>query len=366
MDALDALQPKLIVSFRGKKLEIELEQGLVVREIKARVATAADPILELTSNDIKLMYKGKILNDDNQDVYAMLVGDTKMRNKTFRIMATGVSSTEATALNTEFQQGLQRAPRIRNDLTANGRMEIARRQRLAQNLMNKGRSTAPKYGFGRIETLPMLPEQETAKKILTTLANDPGILACMAKHKWNVGSLAELYPEGKVGQSDVCVMGLNKNKGQQILLRVRTDDLKGFRKMLSIRKVLFHELSHNVHSEHNEEFFQLMRQIERECNELDWTGGAGLSAMNGDDKVSSALYSGGSDRLGGSESSQINTPVRELAARAAMMRLTAEEEEIQEHCGCGKDFSTRQTEEMKVDDSSNGIDKDESERSQTS
>jgi hypothetical protein len=53
-----------------------------------------------------------------------------------------------------------------------------------------------------------------SRDILTTLANDPGILACMNLHKWKVGSLAEPYPEGKVGESAVCVMGLNKNKGQ--------------------------------------------------------------------------------------------------------------------------------------------------------
>jgi hypothetical protein len=366
MDAT-TLQPKLIVTFRGKKLETELKQGLAVREIKARVVTVADPSLELTPDDIKLMYKGKILTDDNQDLHQMLIGETK-KVKIIRIMATGVSSTEASTLHSKFQQGLERAPRIRNDLTPEGRMEIKRRQKLAQNLLlNKGRSSSPKYGFGRIETLPMLPDQDTARHILTSLANDPGVLACMAKHKWNVGSLAELYPEGKVGQSEVCVMGLNKNKGQQILLRVRTDDLKGFRKILSIKKVLYHELSHNVHSEHDDDFFQLMRQIERECNELDWTGGAGLTSMyDSDDKESSALYSGGSYRLGGSESSEINVPVRELAARAAMMRMTAEEEEIQQHCGCGKEFSTRQTEDMQADDSSNGIEKDESKSKQTS
>merc|ERR1712125_153888 len=101
---------------------------------------------------------------------------------------------------------------------------------------------------------------------------------------------------GQVGQSDVCVMGLNQNKGQKILLRLRTDDLKGFRKILSIRKVLFHELAHNVHSEHNGDFFQLMRQIEKGCNEMDWTGGAGLSQMPLDDVNA---YSGGTYRLGG-------------------------------------------------------------------
>ena len=58
--------------------------------------------------------------------------------------------------------------------------------------------------------------------------------------------LAEMYPDGKVGVDPVCVLGLNRNKGQQILLRLRTDDLQGFRKFLSIKQVLCHELTHNV------------------------------------------------------------------------------------------------------------------------
>ena len=36
----------------------------------------------------------------------------------------------------------------------------------------------------------------------------------MKAHKWNVGCLGELYPEGQVGVSDVCVLGLNENKGK--------------------------------------------------------------------------------------------------------------------------------------------------------
>lgn len=90
--------------------------------------------------------------------------------------------------------------------------------------------------------------------------------------RWSVGVLAEMPPDGKVGVDPVCVLGLNQNKGQKILLRLRTDDLLGFRKFLrcvagiyciffairrsndkiylhdSIKKVLFHELSHNVSS----------------------------------------------------------------------------------------------------------------------
>jgi hypothetical protein len=65
-------------------------------------------------------------------------------------------------------------------------------------------------------------------------------------------------------------MGLNQNKGEKILLRLRTDDLKGFRKILSIRKVLCHELAHNIHSEHDDNFYILMRQIEKDIIELNW------------------------------------------------------------------------------------------------
>lgn len=38
-----------------------------------------------------------------------------------------------------------------------------------------------------------------------------------------------MYPEGKVGIDPVCVLGLNENHGQVIYLRLRTDDLEGFR-----------------------------------------------------------------------------------------------------------------------------------------
>ena len=66
------------------------------------------------------------------------------------------------------------------------------------------------------------------------------------------------------------MLGLNKNKGQEIYLRLRTDDLKGFRKILTIKKVLYHELAHNEHSDHDDNFYMLMRQIEREVVDLDW------------------------------------------------------------------------------------------------
>lgn len=129
--------------------------------------------------------------------------------------------------------------------------------------------------------------------------------------------------QGYVGVSDVCVMGLNQNRGQKIFLRLRTDDLKvrttvslphqvevvyillviggrgwlsllspcaardqGFRKMLSIRKVLYHELSHMENDEHDDKFYILMREIERDVNAYNQAGRAlGGAARYGSARV---------------------------------------------------------------------------------
>lgn len=74
------------------------------------------------------------------------------------------------------------------------------------------------------------PPPSQALKILHQLASDPGIIEIMKDKRWKVGLLSEMPPEGKVGISRMCLLGYNVNKGQEISLRLRTDDLKGFRK----------------------------------------------------------------------------------------------------------------------------------------
>lgn len=344
----------LIISFRGSKTSIPLRPGTTVHSVKSTLADSineVDTSIEMSPHEIKLLLKGKVLTDETIDLYSM--PEISKSKKDIKLIAMGTSSTEQESNNVQIQQGLKNAPRIRDDLTPAGRREIAQRRHLGRTLMNKANShhaslsskSSNHYKFHRIETLPMLPEQAKAKQILTELANDPGIRACMIKHQFAVGCLAELYPEGNVGESETCVMGLNQNRGQKILLRLRTDDLRGFRKMLSIRKVLFHELAHNVHSEHNGDFFQLMRQIEKDCNEMNWTNGGGQTVGGGitsqyendhETVGMDQLYIGGSGRLGGGEGVSNNLSRREVAARAAMRRMSAEEKEIEMNCGCGQ------------------------------
>ena len=137
----------------------------------------------------------------------------------------------------------------------------------------KTRASGPTYRFHALQALPTLPPGVTpgvaaAEQRLRELSEDPGILGVMRRHQWNVGRLSEMPPQGQVGVSEMCVMGLNRNAGQEILLRLRTDDGRGLRPYASVVPVLLHELTHNVWSEHDNNFKALNSQLNREYKEL--------------------------------------------------------------------------------------------------
>lgn len=48
----------------------------------------------------------------------------------------------------------------------------------------------------------------------------------------------------------MCVLGYNVNRGQEVALRLRTDDWRGLRKYARIRETLIHELAHMVRGGH--------------------------------------------------------------------------------------------------------------------
>jgi hypothetical protein len=302
--------------------------NMTIQELKNQLAE----ITEYT--DIKLIHAGKVLKDDLATIGTIPGG--------LNAKLTMMGSTAAALESLKDSQSNVHNKRVIDDLTNDPKLH-----RSAEG-KSKAKQHNP-YKFEGIQTLPGLPDEAKARAILEELANDEGILAVMQKHKWSVGALCELYPEGYVGVSDVCVMGLNENHGQRILLRLRTDDMKGFRKILSIRKVLCHELAHNVHSEHDSNFYVLMRQVEREIVELDWKngkarslGGRGASetyvpthgaAMS---VSSSAPGEGrGGHVLGGSTDPLLQqfVPARYLAGTAALLRITAEEKELEDNCG---------------------------------
>lgn len=143
--------------------------------------------------------------------------------------------------------------------------------------------------------------------------------------------------------------------------------------------MLYHELSHNVHSEHGDAFYILMRQIERDANELDWTKSSGRQLVEGSvysstmsssapsaegwfpssfshklfllllvyissDREPKVFRLGGGDLLDGVTlvAGQVKASV--LAGLAATIRLTEEERETELACSTRSDHVVDESE----------------------
>lgn len=130
------------------------------------------------------------------------------------------------------------------------------------------------FTFASFETLSEFSDAHLALAYLHRLAEDRGIVAVMAKYQWRIGLLKELHPI-----KDSAILGYNRNKGQVIALRLRTNDFSGFRNYSEVKRVLIHELSHMVHSDHNNEFKTLNSELTGAVLELDWTKTKGYTLV---------------------------------------------------------------------------------------
>ncbi|XP_004502158.1 uncharacterized protein [Cicer arietinum] len=204
-----------------------------------------------------------------------------------------------------------------------------------------------------IPGLKLNPPPSEALKRMHMLAADPGIVAVMNKHRWRVGIMTEMAPIGYVGVSPKCILGFNKNCGEEISLRLRTDDLKGFRKYESIKKTLLHELAHMIYSEHDANFYALDRQLNQEATSLDWTRSAGhtLSGVRSSEIYEEDFMEDSSNipqKLGGNRSDQLMT-ARESSVIAAYHRMAnvsankPEGSEVNQELDC--DYSNSNTKE---------------------
>jgi hypothetical protein len=207
-------------------------------------------------------------------------------------------------------------------------------------------SSSNNYTFHRLLPLSYLPNPDRSLEFLKRLRDDPGIRAAMAKHKFSVPLLTEMNPAEHT-TSESRTLGLNRNKGEVIELRLRTDAYDGYRDYRTIRKTLCHELAHCVFGPHDRDFWDLTSQIEKEVDRADWkSGGNQLSnqefynpgdwdSAQGEEFVDECGWTGGEFVLGGlqgdSNGSQGGNGAphgslsrREIMARAAEERMKRE------------------------------------------
>ena len=126
---------------------------------------------------------------------------------------------------------------------------------------------------------------------------------------------------------------LNRNRGEVIELRSRTEAFDGYRDYKVIRKTLCHELAHNVYGEHDRNFWDLTKEIEKEVERNDWrSGGKALSNeefCNPDDRgvegehMDGGGWTGGEFVLGGSTgktNGATGVPAQGMSRREAMAK----------------------------------------------
>eukprot|EP00188_Purpureofilum_apyrenoidigerum_P002506 Plantae.Rhodophyta-Purpureofilum_apyrenoidigerum.ctg25645.p1 GENE.Plantae.Rhodophyta-Purpureofilum_apyrenoidigerum.ctg25645~~Plantae.Rhodophyta-Purpureofilum_apyrenoidigerum.ctg25645.p1 ORF type:complete len:516 (+),score=91.93 Plantae.Rhodophyta-Purpureofilum_apyrenoidigerum.ctg25645:128-1675(+) len=294
-----------------------VDENTTLKELAEKV----EKLTGLKSELQKIIWRGKVLGPDNRTLREVGMSETSYTN----VLVVGAT-----------EKSVEKIREVHSDSAMRPFEENvpARRKYEAKITSSRMRS---KYTFLRTETIKGLHDEDKAAELLRQICEDRGIAAVMERHQWMVGNLKEMYPDGKVGVDPVCVLGLNVNKGAEIQIRLRTDDMKGFRPFYKLREVIFHELSHNVHSSHDRNFYDLMNQVAKEADAYDWTKSHGHS-VGGSTPLASVPYqaSAGAEVLavqravGGNMQTRRNMSANAAAAAAAATRFGKVAQSVQD------------------------------------
>ncbi|KAI9336761.1 WLM domain-containing protein [Obelidium mucronatum] len=321
---------QLLVSFRGAVYPVAVDAETTVANVKTFLAAATG----IPAPNQRLLHKAFARAGDGDQVCGLLKGEADQ----VKVLLVGTKE--------EDLAEVRRKDRV---------LEVRRqREHTASLKPSSQQSSAPSgrtYTFGSVKQLDQFPDSNLAKNLLLRLREDIGIIEVMRSHKWFVQVLTELHPAEKT------ILGFNKNMGQEISIRLRTDRLDGFRHYRTIVKVLLHELVHMVHSDHNEAFHTLNSQLNREYDLYSQgnsvAGGRedGSRVFSVDDDSTgvspSHKYQGGTFVLGGnntpggahSTASDIQRDV--ILAAAEKRRLEQWEQELVDSCNEQKEREER-------------------------
>lgn len=315
----------ITVSHRNQKLSFEMEADSNVMDLFCEI----EAVLEIPIQNIKVMVpKGPFIKYPFKDPEYSV---KNLAGKTISVM--GSTANDVQAVQTMCHK-LHKIKAAREAQRSKAKKTTRRRTAASPEDL--------KYTFMQVRPLGGLPHPDRSLKLLMRLKEDPGIKAAMKKHKFTVALLTEMEPLAhteSTHEGTTRILGLNRNQGEVIELRLRTDAHDGYRDYKTIRKTLCHELAHNVHGPHDRQFWDLCHQIEREVDAADWKSGGhtiGESSryhISGQDEEEDVHeddggWTGGEFVLGGSKmSSSAGLSRREIMAQAALERQRKEAEE---------------------------------------
>ncbi|KAF5379623.1 hypothetical protein D9757_009221 [Collybiopsis confluens] len=316
----------LTISHRGQAYSLSVlpNDTLALLQSKLEDLTSTPPSFQ------KLLYKGKS-NKSLDDQITITEAGLKDGMK---IQMLGTTPKELDGMKA-----------VENEQQKRERIMRERARKGPTKLHSTGRATAEdlNYRFHKLVPLPHLPNPSSALNLLERLSNDPAIHHVMQKHKFAVGILTELAPHEHPE-----LLGLNQNAGEQIKLRLRTDRYDGFRTYKEVRRVLCHELTHNVWGDHDNNFKELNSLLNREvaAYESSVQSGTNVLGYSGDvyEGPSMTQLDSFSQVLGGTSTTSAGSTAMSLLAdsaedrrgralEAAEKRLRQEEEEMESSCG---------------------------------
>ena len=243
------------LSYKGNAYEVPVQGD----DHLASIFDFVQEALDFPRENCKLISKGKMLRPDND---ALTVAEAGLS------AGSKVMLVASSAKNISFVQSNRADPLVKG-FAEEERDEQSRRKRARAALSAWGTKQDSEFNFGSIkaEFKYSEPPPYEAERLLQRLATDPGIIEIMKTRKFKVGVLTEMSPVeaqermAKRGTPNMDLLGYNQNFGGMIVLRLRTDTLKGFRPYHDLINTLIHEMTHNVWGPHDHNFWKLFGEL---------------------------------------------------------------------------------------------------------
>jgi hypothetical protein len=254
MPATSSDDIQITLTHHGKPIALSFPRDATISHLSERVAIE----LSIPQTNQKFLIGGKIglQKPPFKDPTLPLIDLTSKK-----ITLMGSTTAEVSSLNTSISAAS--TPRRPGPIKA---------ATPARNRDYKKIQEEAQYTFHTLRPLPYLPNPDRSLRFLERLRDDAGIKAAMRTHKFSVPLLTEMDPAMHTTQESR-TLGLNRNRGEVIELRLRTDAYDGYRDYKTIRNTLCHELAHNIWGPHDRNFWNLCKQIEREVARDDWKSG---------------------------------------------------------------------------------------------
>lgn len=334
------------LSFKGQAYRVPVAPSERVESIFEFV----EEVLSLNRDHCKIIWRGKNLTVE------ALVGDVKPAlGEGAKLMLVG--STE---------DAIRRVRSARSDPLVKGfaaeEEDARRRRKRIKAARLKGSAWGTKmdleYCFTKIqpEFKYHTPTPYEAEALLRKLAEDPGIISIMKEHRFKVGLLTEMSPQEakermmNEGKGDMDLLGYNQNYGEKIVLKLRTDNVQGFRAYHCLVNTLVHELTHNIFGPHDDKFWNLFGQLKSEYMKFHefWSrngksAGGGVERFDGfesdDSDADGGILGGGEEGAAPlTDAQRREHAVRMAALRAGMAAAEQEPGACQpgpSGCSCG-------------------------------